>query len=113
MKNILLVIGQIATPVKGKRQGRRDVTKIKLFKILLDSGATGNLISERLVPKKVKTKIKRATCTTANGIFSASHTTDVAHSLPKFSLGKTIAQNFNVLKDSSLPRDMILGAGAL
>ena len=70
-KNISMVIGQIAMSYKAKK-GRRNEQKIKLFKILLDSGATGNSMSSRLVSKNNKTTLSNVAHATANGNFNTS-----------------------------------------
>ena len=108
-KIIPMVIGHAEKTVETKR-GRKSKIKVKLFKILLDSGATSNLIADYLVPRTNKTEKSAVTFTTANGKFATKSCTDVTFTLPEFSSSKEVNLNFNVFKnDKGIPYDMIIG----
>ena len=107
-RNIPMVIGHITKVVKTKRD--RNKTKVKLFKILLDSGATGNLIVDYLVQNIDKNKVNDVVYTTANGEFTTSEACDVKFDMPELWTTKEINLTFNVFNnDSNLPYDMIIG----
>jgi len=111
-KIIPMVIGRTTRIVKTKRG--RNKTKVKLFKILFDSGATGNLIADYLVGREDKTKISGVTYTTANGNFTTKEACDVTFDMPEFSSRKSVDLTFNVFKNSTnIPYDMIIGTEAL
>ena len=78
-------IGQIAMHVKGKK-GWYDKIKIKLFKTLLSTGATGNLISKHIVTKY--NKIKK--------IMSHALLPMVITKLPRLQIPSSLCQNFSV-----------------
>ena len=111
-KIIPMVIGRTTRIIKTKRG--RNKSKVKLFKILFDSGATGNLIADYLVGREDKTKISGVTYTTANGNFTTKEACDVTFDMPEFSSRKTVDLNFNVFKNTTnIPYDMIVGTEAL
>ena len=68
-----IVIGQIAVSCKPKRRRNEQ----KWFKILLDSGAAGNAMSNQLVFKHNATNLSHVTHATANGNYSTSTCTNV------------------------------------
>ena len=103
---------QIACIIKIKQN--KNKTKVKLFKVLLYSGITRNLIANYLVNCKEKTRVKGMTYMTVYREFSIFTVADVKFDLLEFSVTKEIKLNFSVFNNKSkLQHNMIIRIEAL
>ena len=79
-----MVIGHIEKFVKTK-YGHRSKGKVKLFKVLLDSGAISNIIVDYLVLTNNKTYIEALMFITANRSFKTTDSTEENFTMLEFS----------------------------
>ena len=107
-----MVTGQIAVPYKAKK-GRCDKQKIKLFKIILDSGAQGNFMSCWLVSKNSETTSRNIVRVTINGEFITSAHANAQFTMWEFSNKNALDMKFSIMDERSLSHDMMLGKDAL
>ena len=103
---------QISCIIKIKQN--KNKTKVKLFKVLLYSGITCDLIANYLVTCEEKKRVKGMTCMPTHREFSIFAVADVKFDLLEFSATKQIKLNFSVFNSKSkLQHNMIIRIEAL
>ena len=90
---------QISCIIKIKQN--KNKTKVKLFKVLLYSGITCDLIANYLVTCEEKKRVKGMTCIPTHREFLIFTVADVKFDLLEFSAIKQIKLNFSAFKSKS------------
>ena len=88
----------------------------KTFKVLLDTGSSSSIISDKIAKYGVDTqkgKGNQVQWTTAAGCFTTNQMRQIVFQLPEFSSKKKIVHNFHVTQDMALNYDMIMGRDVL
>ena len=108
------VVATLSRRTSTRKKGRRGLVKAHPLRVLLDSGASGNVVKRHYAAGCGLKNLPYATqWATAAGKFKTKSSVKLTFQLPEFDHHKDVTQTFHVADLEAIPYDMIIGQETL